>query len=388
MKVLHVAPSLAPEWGGPTAVIAGLTEALVKKGIKISVFAPSENGSGRCIKNNNGVDVKLFGKSFFSKFWTSYSSHLLKALKNEASGFDLIHIHELWHHPHFAAYKAAKYLNKPFVVTVHGMLEPWCLNHKALKKKLYSALIQKKILREAAALHAITEEEVENIGNYVDNDNIFLISNGINIEEFESLPDKGSFEDFYPEIKGKKILLFLGRLHTKKGLDILVKSFGSILKGRNDVHLVIAGPDSNGYKSKIVEMLKKYNGINNTTFTGMLTGSNKLAAFSRADIYVLSSYSEGFSISILEAMACGLPVVITKQCNFPEVERVGAGKVIDTDVAQLTGSLNELLGNPELCVDMGNRGKRLIKGKYTWDKVAEEMIAVYEEILKGNEVVA
>jgi len=116
----------------------------------------------------------------------------------------------------------------------------------------------------------------------------------------------------------------------------------------------------------------------------MLTGNEKLAALSRADIFVLSSYSEGFSMSILEAMACGLPVVITKQCNFPEVEGIGAGKIIDADANHLSEALIELLDNPELCKDMGDRGKRLVMEKYTWDKVADQMIAAYEEILGGR----
>ncbi len=386
MKVLHVAASLSPEWGGPTKVIYELTEALAKKGIEVSIFAPSERDKGACISNLKGVNVKLFKKSFLSRFWTSYSSALAKALMHEVSNFDLIHIHEIWHHPHFSAYRAAKIAKKPFIVTIHGALEPWCLKYKLLKKKIYSTFIQKKILKEAAALHAITEGEVKNIRAFVNNKNIFLIPNGVNLKEFENLPQREWIENLYPELRGKKVILFLGRIHPTKGLDILAKAFGNILRGRNNIQLVIAGPDNNGYKNKIVEILKNENAIISTTFTGMLTGNHKLATLSRADIFVLPSYSEGFSMSILEAMVCGIPVVITTGCNFSEVEKIGAGRVVNADVDSLSKALMEFLDNTELCKKAGNRGRKLVMEKYTWDKVADKMIMAYKEILTTHKV--
>jgi glycosyltransferase involved in cell wall biosynthesis len=386
MKILHVVASLSPKWGGPFEIAIGMAQAIAKKGIKVSIYAPSEKEDGVYINNLKMVDVKLFSKSFFSKFWTSYSPSLAKTLRREITDFDLIHIQEIWHHPLFAAYKAAKFARKPFVVTIQGTLEPWCLNHKKFKKKIGSILFQRKILKEASGLHAVTEEEVKNIYEFVDNNNIFYIPNGINQEDFENLPFNEEFEYLYPELKGKKVLLFLGRIHPKKGLDMLAKAFGAILKKRDDIQLVIAGPDNN-YKNQIVEILKVENAIGNTTFTGMLTGNNKLAALSRADIFVLPSYSEGFSISTLEAMACGLPILITKQCNFPEVEEIGAGKIIDADIGQLSKALLELLDNPELCKEMGKRGRSLVVEKYTWDKVADKMIDAYKEILGSHKVI-
>ena len=387
MRILHVTPSLSYEWGGPTKVVTGLTGALARKGVEVSVFAPSENDEELSTSNVKEVNVRLFPKGFLSRFWPSYSSPMAKALMKQISDFDLVHIHEIWHHPHFAAYRAAKSARKHFIITIHGELEPWCLEHKGFKKKIYSTLIQRKILKQASALHAITEQEIKNIANYVDNKNVFLVPNAINLDDFENLPHREKIENLYPDMKGKRVILFLGRVHPKKGLDILAEAFGSISKKRDDIQLVIAGPDSKGYKREIVEILRAHNALNNTIFTGMLTGDKKLAVLSRADIFVLPSYSEVLGISTLEAMACGLPVVITKQCNFPEVEKIRAGKVIDADVAHLSEALIELLDNPDLCKEMGERGKRLVKEKYTWDKLADKMITAYEEILGRQKVV-
>ena len=204
MKVLHIAASMSPEWGGPTKVIAGLTKALVEKGINVSVFAPITDGEDINTCELQGVDIKLFPKGFLSRFWTSYSSPLAKALMREVYNFDLIHIHEIWHHPHYVAHRVAKRFDKPYLVTIHGALEPWCLNYKALKKKIYGMLIQKRILKAASMLHAITENKVKNIKTFVVNNTppIVMIPNGINLQEFQNLPPKE--ESLQRDIKERK----------------------------------------------------------------------------------------------------------------------------------------------------------------------------------------
>lgn len=381
MRILHIISSPSLEWGGPTKVVSDLTEAMAKIGVKISIFAPVGNGKGTTLIQPNGVDLKLFPQGFLSRFWTSFSPALCKACQIEISNFDLIHIHEIWHYSLLGAYRAAMSWRKPYIVTIHGTLEPWCLNHKAFKKKIYATLILKSVLRKASALHAIIEEEVKDISGFVDNRNIFVIPNGINLEDFQILPPREEIEKLYPELRGKKVVLFLGRIHPKKGLDILAKAFGTILKERRDIQLLIAGPDNNGYKSDIEKILKEEGALGNTTFTGMLTGNYKVAALSRGDIFVLPSYSDIRGISTLEAMACGLPVVITRQCNFPEVAKVGAGEVIEPDVVQLVGVLTKLLSNSQACKELGENGRRLIEDRFTWDKIAYQMVEVYEGIL-------
>lgn len=388
MKVLHIAASLSYEWGGPTKVVAGLTEALAKKGIEITVFAPITDELK--FAQINGVNVQIFKQSFPARIWTSCSLELARAVEREISKFDLIHIHEIWHHPQFIAYKAAIKAGKPYIITIHGELEPWCLSNKKIRKKVVSFLFQKKIIEDASALHALTQEEIKNISNYAENNNIFLIPNGIVIEEFEELSNEDCIKDMYPEIKDKKVILFLGRIHPKKGLELLIKAFSRIAKDRNDVCLLIVGPDSEGYQHTIEKICKTEGILNSVIITGMLIGRKKLAALRVANLFVLPSHSEGFSISILEALACGLPVVITKECNFPEVEKMGAGRVIERDVEQLSNNLIELLENPELCKTMGEKGKKMVRDTYTWDKIADKMVAVYETVMslrltKGNE---
>ena len=381
IKILHGTASLSPEWGGPTKVVVELTEALARKGIDITIFTPVRKGDEVKIKPPKGVNLQLFNQGFLSKWWTSYSPDLARNIQWGAYKFDLIHIHEIWHYANFASYHAAKKAGKPYIITIHGLLDPWCLNYKAFKKKIYSLFIQRRILREASAIHAITNEEVKHIRTFGIDNSIVMIPNGIDPKEFINLPLREELESFYPKIKGKRIILFLGRIHPQKGLDLLAKAFEKIAREWDDAYLMIVGPDSEGYKIKIEKMLESEGVLNKVIFTGMLSGRKKLIALGGADIFALPSYSEGFSMAILEAMICKLPVIITKQCNFPEVTEVGAGNEIDPNVEQLTGALGNLLGNPQLCKKMGKNGKRLVLEKFTWDKIADKMIQIYEEIL-------
>jgi len=382
MKILHVVAGLSIRRGGPTRVILGMTKALAEMGSQVTIFAVSDDTE--TLPSSKMVDVHFYDKNLIARIWPSYSSDLHNALKREASRFDIVHIHEIWHYPHFAAYKAAVLNHIPFVVTIHGSLDSWCLNHKALRKKIYSALFQKNILKRAAGIHAMTENEVEVIARFVDHKKIFCISNGIDPDEFDHLPERSFLETRYPELDGKKVILFLGRLNRIKGLDLLIKAFLEVARMRDDVHLLIAGPDENGYSEEIISLLSSGNILDKVTFTGMLEGEARLGAFSRADIFVLPSYSEGFSMSILEAMTCKLPVIITKGCNFDEVETFDVGLVTDSNAISLRRALVSLLDDSRRCSELGTRGNKLVLAKYTWNNIANQMSNIYREILHSH----
>jgi glycosyltransferase involved in cell wall biosynthesis len=383
MKVLHITASMSPEWGGPVKVVQGLTEALAKKNIEVSIFAPVTKGKEKETILPERVDARLFPQDIFAKSWRNHSFALKRELKREISNFDLIHIHEIWHHSHFVAARLAKRFRKPYIITIHGELEPWCLNYKALKKKVFSWLFQKRILENASMLHAITEEEVKNIRRFgVNNTSIVMIPNGINLQEFQNLPSREELTKIYTKLRNKEVILFLGRIHPKKGLDLFAKAFGKIAKERKDICLLIVGPDEGGYQAQIEKLLEEGRVLNKVIFTGMLTGYKKLVVLSGVDIFVLPSYSEGFSMTILEAMICGLPVIITHQCNFPEVTQHNAGIIINPEMNELAEAMIKLLENPSLAEKMGENGKKLILEKFTWDRVADRMIETYNRILK------
>jgi len=389
MKVGHVVPILlpsAPGWGGAAKAATDLAKALACRGLDISVFTVG----AACKKGYVFQDCRLRVQSFpeglgmIGRWWPSYAPALAEALSAQTPSHDLVHIHEIWHYPSYAAYRAAKRAKKPYVITIHGQLAPWALRHKGMKKKIYANLIQKRILNNAAMLHAVTEKEAEQIRALGVSSSVTVVPNGVDQAEFEKLPPRAEMERLYPELEGKRIVLFLGRIHPVKGLDILGRGFGQIAKDREDVRLVIAGPDNEGYRYDVERLFRKLDVFEKTIFTGMLSREETLVALSRADIVVVPSYSEVRSIVALEAMICGLPLVITSQCQFPEAAEVNAGIVIEPDPNQLAEALAMLLDDAQLRQEMGANGRRLVMERYTWDKIADQMLRLYNGVLEAR----
>lgn len=176
----------------------------------------------------------------------------------------------------------------------------------------------------------------------------------------------------------------MGRIDPIKGLDRLCKAFGRVAKKDLEVRLVLAGPDSNKFSDQVRQWLRDEGVIDYALFVGPLAGEEKLAALVDADVFCLPSYQEGHSIALTEAMACKIPVVITRSVGFSEVEKVNAGIVVDGRLDELSDTLLKLLSNTELRQQMGENARKLILEKYTWGKIAEQVIAVYEKILLGN----
>ena len=381
MRVLHVLPSLSPEWGGPVTVVAGLARAIKAKGVQFTVFAAQGRRVGIGAMPIDGVETQLFPTGSLSRFWTGHAPAMVEALKRAVNDHDIIHIHELWHFPHYAAYGVARQARKPYVVTIHGQMDPWARRQKSLRKTIYMRAIQRRILQQASSLHAITIDEAQQLRDQGLTVPVAVIPNGISAEFFDPPRTRAGFLSRAPGLDGKRMILFLGRIHSKKGLDILAEAFGNVARLRDDVRLVIAGPDEGGYRSQVEAMLRSASALDKAVFTGMLTGNDKLAAFSAADIFVLPSHSEVLGVATLEAMACGLPVVISHQCQFPEVADAGAGLIIDTDSKQLASSLIRLLDSPEERREMGRQGRQLVQERYTWERVADQMSQLYVDVL-------
>ena len=391
MKILHVTPSYIPAWqyGGPIRSISEVCKTVVLQGIEVVVLTTNVNVFNELSVPLNesvfidGVKVKYFQVQR-PRYYT-FSWPLSRALKNEVKKFDIVHIHGIFHWPMASASFYCRKYKIPYVVSPRGMLDPTCLKHGAMKKYIYSLIFERRNLNGAAAIHFTAEEEKQqavHFGLKVPN---FVVPNGIELKEFSLLPPKGKFSEKHPETIGKQIILFLGRLNWKKGLDLLSQAFSILAEKRNDVHLVVAGPDEDNYKSKIRNWISEEKVINNVTFTGMLVGQDKLEVLVDADIFCLPSYQENFGMAVVEAMACGLPIVISDQINIhKDITEAEAGIVVPCDTKGIALALLKLIENEGIGKEMGERGRRLVMKKYSQDKVAKQMVEIYEKILRGE----
>jgi glycosyltransferase involved in cell wall biosynthesis len=205
------------------------------------------------------------------------------------------------------------------------------------------------------------------------------------MDEFASLPREGCFRAKFPETLGKTLLLFLGRIHRIKGLDRLVRAFGTVSRSLPDAHLVIAGYDSNGYAAVLRHWLEEQGLRGKFTFAGPLVGEHKLAAFRDCDLFVMPSYQENFGMAALEAMACGSPVIVSDGVYlYPEIQKAGAGLVVNGDPAGLASAIETLLRDPRLRARMGEAGRRLARDQFSAERVATQMRSVYQSVLNGS----
>ncbi|HIN71484.1 MAG TPA: glycosyltransferase [Dehalococcoidia bacterium] len=384
MKVLQVVPSLAPEWGGPVKVVNELAGALEAIGVSSEIISAQGRRVGNPETVTNDIPIHLFETGPIARLWTAHTPGLKKTLARKIPDFDLVHIQELWHYPGYIASKIARSRNVPYIVTIHGELNEWNLQQKRLKKQIYMTAVQRGILQKSAALHAITQAESNRIRQLEIETPVAMIPNGTHTEEFENLPDRSQFVSRYPELENRLIVLFLGRIQQKKGLDILAQAFGNLARTRDDVRLVVAGPDEDNTLTEVKTILKSHGALEKAVFPGMLTGEQKLEALSAADIFTLTSYSEGFSVALLEALSAGLPLVITNECNFPEVGDSRAGFVVRPNDSETASALMSLLDSADLRREMSQNARRLVRSNYTWERIAEKMFTLYGNVIAGN----
>jgi glycosyltransferase involved in cell wall biosynthesis len=362
--------------------------AVANLGHTVSIYTTQNdpNVSVTQLTIKDGVEIHFFPIQA-PRFWGT-SIPLAKALREMIQQVDVVHIHSLYlFHTEIAAYYCRVY-DVPYLLRPHGTLDPFIYNRHRFRKKIMEWLFENKNIKNATAIHFTTEEEKQLAKPYTFQKHGVVISNGINLSEYENLPTLGTFKARYPETIGKRIILFLGRINFKKGLDILVQAFAKVVPIHKNIHLVIAGPDNDGFKAEVYGWLKNEKLLERVTFTGMLQGEDKLALLKDAEMFILPSYSENFGIAVIEAMVCGLPVIISNKVNlWQEVEKAQAGLIAPCEAKQFAEKMMELLDNLEKSNRMGKNGKALVEEKFQWHQIGLNLEKVYQKIISnGNKV--
>jgi glycosyltransferase involved in cell wall biosynthesis len=386
LKILHVIASLAPRYGGPSKVCLELCRELARRGEQVAIYTTNIDGDGELdvplgtplVKD--GIEIGYF--TVQTPRYYKFSIPLARALKAAIPEYDLVHIHSLYLFPSTVAAYYSRHYGVPYLIRPHGTLDPYLFRRHRGRKWIYERLFEWRNLNNAAAVHFTTVEEHELTCPLGLKAPGVVVPPGVNLQDYADIPPVGTFMAAHPETYGKKIILYLGRLNFKKGLDLLAKAFGEVVRERDDVHLVLAGPDDDGYGAEVRQWLVADGVIGKCTFTGMLLGADKLAAFSDADVFVLPSYTENFGVAVVEAMVCGLPVVISNKVNiWREVAQAHAGLVVNCDAQEVSNALLTLLEDPLHGKEMGRRGRWLVEERFTWEVVGEQMVQVYHQIL-------
>lgn len=386
MRILVLIPYLALSYGGTSKVVREIVDSLGKReNIDIDVITTNADNGNRCpVKTFQWLWEGNYRVQYFPAWSRSdliLSPSLTQWLIQHMREYDLVHTHTVFAPLVSFAHWLCRQLKVPYIATPHGMLEPWALAYKSMKKIWYYDKIEKNGLKHALAIQAIASPEVDNLKK-LGFQNSILVPNGLAKEQYISLPSPDLFYQEFPNLRGKKLILFLGRIDPKKGLNLLAPSFAKARSQFPKTHLVVAGPDIMNYTPTARAFFEKAGCLDHVTFTGMLSGQLKHSALSAASIYIAPSYSEGFSMSVLEGMACGLPCILTTGCNFPEAAKAQAAQIVDIDAEALSDSLLTYLHHPEYAASIGVHAREFIFQNYTWEASALKLINAYSELTK------
>jgi glycosyltransferase involved in cell wall biosynthesis len=391
MKILIIIPALGVVYGGPSKIAVELAQALGSLGIAVDIVTTNANGAA-CLNVplHTWVSEKYYRVQYFPYWAGEYkiSCSLTRWLLQHVADYDVVHTIAVFSYPVLAAHWACQLRHVPYVMNPQGMLEPWALSYKAWKKHFYYTLFEKPALQHASAIQMLASTEAERTKPLNLKAPIVLIPNGIHRQDFEALPNPELFYQNFPNTRNKTLILFLGRVDPKKGLDLLAPAFAKAHAQFPQTHLIVAGQDNIGFLPTAQRYFAEAGCLDAVTFTGMLSDSLKYAALTAASVYVAPSYSEGFSMSVLEGMASGLPCVITTGCNFPEAATVQAAHVVDIDAEKIAHALIECLKHSQPAQAMGDRARQLILEQYSWDGIAANLVELYTAILKKHPISA
>ena len=400
MKILHVAHFFYPclSAGG---VVNASYQIASKQSEDNDVKVISSDSCKERLKFPNGrydVDVDGIKVDYFRnlsngfKLKTMLDTPLAAPFKirNDIKGYDIIHIHE--HRQTlaiFASYFARKN-NIPYVVQAHGSVLPFF--QKEGLKNIFDKVFGFKILHNASCVFALTEVEKEQyLKMGVDEDKIEIVPLGINLDEYENLPDYGKFRSKFNIGENDKLILFVGRIHEIKGLGLLIDSFNDLINQHNENHsledissssikLAIVGPDD-GYLVKLEDKIKEYSLEDNVIITGPLYKEEKQEALVDCDLFVMPSKYESFTTSGLEAMACSKPLVLTKNNHIHDWVDGNVGLACDDNKDSLREAIEKALFDEDLSLIFARNGQKLIKEKYNWDIINDQILEIYNRYL-------
>jgi glycosyltransferase involved in cell wall biosynthesis len=395
VNLLHVIPYYAPAWayGGVVRATTDLTRALAAAGHTVIVLttdtlSPSERiaASYEVIDGVHVYRARNRSNALRGRLNLSTPVGFEAAAREliQRHAIQIVHAHEVRTVENWRLAPLINRLGLPLLVSPHGTL-PYDTGRGSVKR-LWDRLLARRLLPRFDRVIALTSHEAGEAralwsawGVPLPDERISIVPNGIHVEDFARLPDPAPFRARW-ELGAGPVVLFLGRLHERKGLHLLIPAFADAAQSIPDARLLIVGPDE-GQRAALETQVEQWNLRERLIFTDLLTGEDKLAALAAADLFAMPAVGEGFSMAVLEAMACGLPVLLTPGCNFPEVVPAGAGLVVEREVSALGEALRVLLTDDEHRASMGRSARELVRARYTWPQVVTQLENVYSGVM-------
>ena len=384
MNILQVSSFFKPSWeaGGTVRVCYEISKKLVERGHKVTVYTTDGFKYRLKVRKNrpiyvDGITVYYFRNisSFLAAKNICLPYFLPHIAKKELNKFDIIHMHTFRGPMAIPVFYYAKRYNVPYIIQPHGSLK--IITKKELKK-LYDKFFGYNILKNAFKLIALTETEAEQyIKMGMERDKVEIVPNGINPSEYENLPEKGTFRRKYGIKDSEKIILYVGRLHKSKGIDLLLNAFSIISRETENIKLVLVGPDD-GYKMELLNLSQRLNLMGRIIFTGFVSHVEKLAAYVDADVFVTPKFS-GFPVTFLEAMAVGIPIITTNRGDKLGWLDKKVGYVTNYNAGDMAETIYKVIDNNSLRKNFYENAQKLIREEFNWEKITQKIETIYYE---------
>lgn len=386
-KVLQVVPSIARVYGGPSQMIRGFSAALARAGADVTVLTTNSNGDNgqapldvpldRPVEQD-GYQVRYFPCSLFRRY--KFSPALLSWLWQNAYRFEIAHIHALFSPVSSLSAWMCRTRHLPYILRPLGTLDPADLRKKRWLKQLYVTAIEGANLKHAAAIHFTAADEAKISHRFGATTPDLVLPLGVDPPPL--ITDRSCLEDFAID-PDRPLLLYMSRIEPKKGLDLLIPALEQVAAAGLDFQFVLAGanPQDPDYERRILQQIQGSSIAKRTIATGFISGDMKAALIDRADLFVLPSYYENFGIAVAEAMVAGVPVLISDRVQiWDAIRETDSGWVVPCDTEAIVTALREALEQPEMRKQRGRNAQTCALDRYSWDAIAERMLAVYQQL--------
>jgi glycosyltransferase involved in cell wall biosynthesis len=372
IRVIHLTHSISRLGGGLFESVRHLSKSVdAASSIDVGVVALADARSAHDASLWEPIPTRVHAVRGPQAF--GYAPSLVPGLI--AANADVLHVHGVWKYPSLAATRWYRQTRRPYIVSPHGMLEPWALKHSRMKKRLSMWLYQGACLRNAACLRATSMMEVDSIRAAGFSNPVALIPNGVEMPATWAVRGDSPSSGTNPNAD-VRTALFLSRIHPKKGLLNLIEAWRQVAP--SDWRLVIVGPDEGGHLEEVKRAARAAGLQDSIEFPGEAWGDARWEFFRDADLFVLPTFSENFGLVIAEALACRVPVITTRATPWEELESHRCGWWIETGVEPLVAALKEALATSGTDLHaMGDRGRRLVTERYAWEPIGRMMAETF-----------
>ena len=387
MNILYVIAGVQPGSGMAEAALM-LCRHLRRLGHEITL-ATLDGETNEIVSDSEqeGVRVVRFPSSWPCTLYFSWQ--MLQEMRSLCKTVDLVHVHGMWTFPVWWGCFCALWTGTPLVISPHGCLSAKRLRRSALKKRIAGFMFDRRLLRSASAIHVTCDAEQHELEAYFQKMNesihpvVSIVPNGVDVDVWRGVQDRTIIDQHWPTCRGKRVILFLGRIDPIKGLDLLIDAWRLVVSEFPDWHLLIVGPDEHGYAAHVQALIESASVGSQTTLGRSVYGEEKRSLMRASDVFVLPTYNENFGIAVAEALAAGVSVITTKGAPWAELLSEHCGWWVDVGVDSLADALREAMNltDDERRV-MGENGRRLVERKYQWKMVATQMIELYEKAMK------